>query len=230
MKQTSKQTIIKREFKTSSGIQVREQGNEGSEVNVVSGYAIMFNQPSAPLYQDEESEVREVIDHSAITPELLNNSDIVLTMFHDRQLILGRSKNGAGTLSYTIDEKGVKFECTMPRTNDGRKAVELISRGDIDGCSFIFTTHYYDKNFVERSVSADNGKSVIEYRVKKIEGIYDFTITNTPAYPTTSVEAREFAKSLINDSPTVSPKDTESAQRRARQIAAMRSKAKEKIL
>lgn len=68
MKQTSKQTIIKREFKTSSGIQVREQGNEGSEVNVVSGYAIMFNQPSAPLYQDEESEVREVIDPSAITP------------------------------------------------------------------------------------------------------------------------------------------------------------------
>ncbi|MBO5246147.1 MAG: hypothetical protein J6B28_02680, partial [Eubacterium sp.] len=41
-------------------------------------------------------------------------------------LILARSKNGKGTLTYSVDDKGVYFEFEAPKTVDGDKALELV--------------------------------------------------------------------------------------------------------
>lgn len=140
-----KEQLVKRVLRTAvADLKIREAGGEG-ESRVITGYAILFNTPSDPLWSDEESEAREVIAPEAITKELLDGCDIKLTMFHDRHLILGRSRQGSGTLSYTVDEKGVMFECEMPKTVDGDKALELVRRGDLAGCSFMFTTRYYDQ-------------------------------------------------------------------------------------
>jgi hypothetical protein len=117
-------------------------------------------------------------------------------MFHNQQLLLARSNKGAGTLTYEVDEKGVKFSFEAPNTVDGDKALELVRRGDIGGCSFAFTTRYYDDACVERSAKVVNGTTMITYTVKAVTGIYDFTITDNPAYPDTSVEAREFVAGL----------------------------------
>lgn len=113
-----------------------------------------------------------------------------MTMFHDRHLILARSKNGKGTLTYNVDDKGVYFEFEAPKTVDGDKALELVRRGDIAGCSFMFTTHYYDNAFVSRSVKIVKGKTIVTYTVKVITGIYDFTLAADPAYPDTNCNAR----------------------------------------
>ena len=195
MKKTNKTQIVKRTMLTVTDLHVREAG-EGEQSRTITGYAILFNTPSDPLWSDEDGEAREVIDPSAITKEVLDGCDIKMTMFHDRQLILARSKNGQGTLSYTVDEKGVAFEFEAPRTVDGDKALELVSRGDISGCSFMFTTRYYDDACVERTAKTVNGFTTITYRVKAVTGIYDFTLAADPAYPDTSVEAREFVSYL----------------------------------
>lgn len=187
-------TINKREIFTASQLRLREiDGTE--ESRTITGYAILFDVPSAPLYEDEEEVIREVIAPEAVSLELLNNSDIKMTMFHDRQLLLARSNKGSGTLSYGIDDKGVYFEFEAPDTADGDKAIELVKRGDIAGCSFAFSTRYYDRAFVEESV-VHGDKVEVTYRVKVITDIYDFTLAADPAYPDTSVEAREIVEAL----------------------------------
>lgn len=187
-------TINKREIFTSSQLRLREiDGKE--ESRIITGYAILFDVPSAPLYEDEEEVIREVIAPEAISKELLDKSDIKMTMFHDRQLLLARSNKGSGTLSYGIDDKGVYFEFEAPDTADGDKAIELVKRGDIAGCSFAFSTRYYDRAFVEESV-VHGDKVEVTYRVKVITDIYDFTLAADPAYPDTSVEAREIVDAL----------------------------------
>lgn len=192
----NKEKVITRLLHTVTDLRVRE-GEEGKKCRTITGYAILFNTPSAPLWDYGDEEVREVIAPGAITKELLDGCDIKMTMFHDRQLILARSKNGSGTLKYTVDEKGVAFEFDAPNTTDGDKALELVSRGDIAGCSFMFSTYYYDRDYVVRDVKRENGKMVITYTVNVVTGIYDFTLAADPAYPDTSCEAE--ARELVNE-------------------------------
>ena len=196
MEKKNKNELVRREVVvTCADLHVRETEG-GAPSRTIVGYAILFNTPSAPLWSDEDEEAREIIAPEAITKELLDGCDIKFTMFHDRQLILARSKNGAGTLSYTVDEKGVAFEFEAPNTTDGDKALELVKRGDLAGCSFMFSTHYWDEAFVSRTVEVRDGRAYITYTVKAVTGVYDMTLAADPAYPDTSVEAREFARDL----------------------------------
>lgn len=198
MKEKNKDKIVTRMLHTATDLRVREAGEGESESRIITGYAILFNTPSVSLYDYDDEEGREIIAPGAVTKELLDGCDIKMTMFHDRQLILARSKNGAGTLSYSVDDKGVAFEFEAPNTADGDKALELVRRGDISGCSFAFSTHYYDGAFVSRSVEKVGGKTIVTYTVNVITGIYDFTLAADPAYPDTNceAEARELVKEL----------------------------------
>lgn len=191
-----KNELVTRVLHLATQLQVRE-AEEGSS-RTITGYAILFNTPSDVLYSYDDEEEREVIAPSAVTKELLDSCDIKMTMFHDRQLILARSNKGTGTLKYSVDDKGVAFEFEAPKTADGDKALELVRRGDIAGCSFMFTTHYYDEAFVTRTVQQADGKTVITYTINVITGIYDFTLAADPAYPATSVEAAEARELFTN--------------------------------
>lgn len=186
-------TMVSRrsEFFCGGTLYVRER-DDGAPSRTIAGYAIVFGVPSVPLYEDEREVVREVIDASAVTREVLDASDVKMTMFHDRQLILARSKGGAGTLSYSVDKKGVSFEFEAPHTTDGDKALELVRRGDISGCSFAFSTDYNNRTMVERTagVEADGRVSTL-FTVRTITGIYDFTLAADPAYEQTGCEVRE---------------------------------------
>ena len=194
----NKDAVISRMLHTVTDLRVREAAEGEVASRTITGYAILFNVPSAPLYSYDDEEAREVIAPGAVTKELLDGCDIKMTMFHNRQLILARSKNGAGTLSYGVDDKGVYFEFEAPKTADGDKALELVRRGDIAGCSFMFTTHYYDSAYVARDVKREDGKTIVTYTVNVITGIYDFTLAADPAYPDTTceAEARELVKEL----------------------------------
>lgn len=221
----NKETEAKRILRTECAeLQVREAAEGEAPSRTITGYAILFGVPSAPLWSDEDSEAREVIAPDAITKELLDGCDIKFTMFHDRQLILARSKSGNGTLTYTVDEKGVKFEFEAPNTADGDKALELVRRGDISGCSFAFTTRYWDSDFVERTTKVVNGFTQITYTVKAVTGVYDFTLAADPAYPDTSVEAREFIAGLRE--PETKP-DNENLRKQLRE---MRRAAAQKLI
>lgn len=229
MTRLNKNTESRRILRTEcADLQVREAAEGEAPSRTITGYAIMFGVPSEPLWSDDESEAREVIAPEAVTREVLDASDIKFTMFHDRQLILARSKKGSGSLSYEVDEKGVRFEFDAPNTIDGDKALELVRRGDISGCSFAFTTRYWDSDFVERTAKVVNGASQITYTVKAVSGIYDFTLAADPAYPDTSVEAREFARELREGSAEEAAKaDT---QKICKQLREMRRAAAQKLI
>lgn len=193
----NKDKVISRVLHTVTDLRVREAAEGDVAGRTITGYAILFSTPSAVLYSFDDEEAREVIAPGAVTQELLDGCDIKMTMFHDRQLILARSKNGTGTLAYGIDDKGVYFEFDAPKTADGDKALELVRRGDITGCSFMFTTHYYDSAYVARDVQRVDGKTLITYTVNVITGIYDFTLAADPAYPDTTCEAE--ARELVTE-------------------------------
>lgn len=220
--------IITRTLHTANELHIREAG-EGQPSRTITGYAILFNTPSAPLWEYDDEVVREEIAPEAVTPELLAASDIKMTMFHDRQLILARSNKGSGTLSYGIDERGVYFEFEAPHTADGDKALELVKRGDIAGCSFAFSTYYFDDDHVERSVEHTPGKTVITNRVKVITGIYDFTLAADPAYPDTSCELRELLTPPAEDLAPEDPAPTEEENKMREQVDEMRRAAALKI-
>lgn len=179
--------MITRELPCSGGLHVRE-AVDGVESRTITGRAIVFNQPSVVMGVSDSGVVREVVLPEAITREVLDGSDIKMTLFHDRQLILARSNKGSGTLRYDVDGDGVTFEFEAPHTADGDKALELVRRGDIDGCSFAFTTYYFDPEWVRESVD-DDGNVTME--VARVLGVHDFTLTPDPAYRQTTVEARE---------------------------------------
>jgi len=230
MKQTNnKDKVVVRMLHTCSDVQVREAGEGEEPSRTITGYAILFGVPSNPLWSDEDSEAREVIAKEAVTTELLDGQDIKFTMFHDRQLILARSCKGSGTLKYRVDDKGVSFEFDAPNTVDGDKALELVRRGDIAGCSFMFTTRYYDDACVERTANVVNGVTMITYNVKAITGIYDFTLAADPAYPDTSVEARDFADKLHESAKPQRQDDEEKITKMREQVREMRRAAGHRI-
>ena len=226
----NKDTVVRRTMRTEAAdLRVREAEGDAPS-RTITGYAILFNTPSAPLWSDEDSEAREVIAPEAITKELLDGCDIKFTMYHDRQLILGRSNKGTGTLEYFVDEKGVGFNLELPKSPNGDEALELVSRGDISGCSFAFSTHYWDDDFVERKSEVVDGFAHITYRVKVITGVYDFTLAADPAYPDTSVEAREFTTGLREvEKPAPADGKTDNEKMRE-QVREMRRAASQKIL
>lgn len=222
MEKKNKNDLVRREVVVTE-LHVREAGEGEAASRTIVGRAILFNTPSAPLWSDDEEEAREIIAPEAITKELLDGCDIKFTMFHDRQLILARSNKGTGTLSYTVDDKGVAFEFEAPNTVDGDKALELVKRGDLAGCSFAFSTHYWDESFVSRTVEVRDGRAYITYTVKAVTGVYDMTLAADPAYPDTSVEAREFARDLREaakpeDDPDTTKVDKEKVETQLREM------------
>ena len=206
----NKNELVKREIQTAGKLFVRESAPGEAPSRKICGYAIMFNVPSVILDKDDHYEEREVIKPCAVTKELLDGCDILMTMYHNREIVLARSNKGEGTLSYRIDNKGVFFEFDAPNSPNGDEALELVRRGDITGCSFIFGAYYYDEEYVRREEKKVNGVTQVTCYVLKMTGIYDFTITTKPAYPDTSVEAREAQE--------------RKAQRKAREIREIRER------
>lgn len=186
-----------------SGLRVREvEGEQRSRT--IEGYAVVFGVRSVNLTPwSGDREVYEIMERDSITNDLLNRSDIVLTAFHDNTAILGRWRQGKGTLKLWLDERGMRFECTLATTARAEELLSAIDRGDIDGMSFAFTADEEDNVngvlYEKTGERTSEGKVVWLRRVKKVTGLYDVTIAGHPAYPQTSVEAREAIDAFLNE-------------------------------
>lgn len=208
----------KRTIAIVSGLRIRE-ATDGAESRTIEGYALKFGVRSR-LLCDWWNNYYEVLEPGCVTREMLDKQDIKLTMFHDRQLVLARNNKGNGTLSYEVDKVGVKFWAEMPHTVDGDKALELVSRGDIAGCSFIYST---DEDDSENAVSyerldekGDDGEDILLRHVKRIDNVYDFTITTDPAYEQTDVSKREVEAAGIKFEQQPKPKQIDESKKRER--------------
>lgn len=183
------------------GLQVR-QTDEGQQSREIEGRPIVFGVRSVNLTPwSSRRVVYEVLEPGCITNELLQRSDVVLNLNHSTEVqnVLGRCRNGKGTLSLTLGADKIECRCEMPNTNNANDALELMRRGDITGMSFAFMDDYEDsENGVsyERTEEVIDGKEVWIRHVKRITGLYDVAIVTNPAYEQTSVATREQSDSI----------------------------------
>lgn len=192
--------LKKRTIAVLADLHIREAAS-GEESRAIEGYVLKFGVRSR-LLCDWWDYYYEVLEPGCVTREMLDRQDIKLTMFHDRQLILARSNKGTGTLNYEVDAVGVRFWAEMPRTVDGDKALELVQRGDIAGCSFCYST---DEGDSENAVSyerlkekTENGEDILLRHVKRIDNVYDFTLATDPAFEQTTVSRREVEEAGVD--------------------------------
>ncbi|MCD8207050.1 MAG: HK97 family phage prohead protease [Bacteroidales bacterium] len=165
-------------------LQLREVRDDEGNVTerTVSGYAIRFNEDSVKMF----GFLTERIAPSCVTEDVIRESDIKMTLFHNRESLLARSTNGKGSLRLSVDEQGLKFEFEPADDAWGRFCVEHIERGDLSGCSFSF----FPKDFIEEV----HGDDDIHITHTEFERLVELTIGTDPAYPSTTVECREFAE------------------------------------
>ena len=179
------------------GLQLREPQEGQTESRTIEGTPIVFGVRSKNLTPwSDTREVYEVLEPGCITNDLLQRSDVILNLNHSNMVpdVLGRCRNGKGTLSLELRENKVGCRCDLPRTNNANDALELMRRGDITGMSFAFEDDWQDsENGVsyERTSETVNGKEVWLRHVKRIVGLYDVAIVTHPAYEQTSVGTRE---------------------------------------
>lgn len=166
---------------------IETQFNLDDNKRTVSGYAIVFDSYS------EDLGFREIINKSAVTEELINNSDVFAKLNHCDDKILARSNRGKGSLKLTIDERGLRYEFEAPYTQYGEELLEHLRRGEINRSSFAFTV---DKNDKEAERWTRSAKGTLKREIYKISGLYDVSPVFTPAYNSTSCDLRAINEEL----------------------------------
>jgi len=156
-------------FQTTQSIEIRA---EDGQTPVLRGYAALYNS------ETDLGHFREVILPGAFTRTLDEEySDIRALWNHDSSSVLGRTKSG--TLKVEEDERGLKFELTLPDTTTGRDTAISVQRGDVTGMSFGFEVRQE-----EWERDGDNIR-----KLKDIE-LYEISPVTFPAYPDTTVAMR----------------------------------------
>lgn len=154
---------------------------ENDEGSIIEGTPIVFNQDTKMC--DWAGEYIERIDSHALDNTDLK--DIRLFVNHDTSKIaLARTKNGRGTMSFTVDDEGLHIKANLDIENnqEARSLYSAIQRGDMDGMSFMFRI----KSQEWLDIDSDLPTRVI----KEISIVHEVSVVNFPAYPQTSINAR----------------------------------------
>lgn len=158
----------KRAYKSKPEIRKDDSGNE-----YIEGYGIVFGKESRML-----GDFVEVIERSAT--DGADMSDIMGRYNHE--VLIGRSTSG--TLTYSIDEVGVRYSILVPKSATGQHVKELVERGDVNGSSFVFTIADGGQKWEERT------DKTYKRTITKFEGIFDMGPVDRPAYPDTTAAKR----------------------------------------
>lgn len=128
----------------------------------------------------------ETIDKHAFDETI--GDDIRALINHDTTLVLGRTK--AGTLTLSIDDKGLKGEIIInDEDQDALNLYAKVKRGDVNQCSIGF-------DILEEEYAAENGR--YNWHITKIK-LYEVSIVTFPAYEKTEANVRENRQSQLFD-------------------------------
>lgn len=166
------------------------KAEDDPESRRVTGYAAVFGSSSLPLMDWDHGEFEEVIDRNAFEG-VIEQSDVFAVLNHDNSRgVLGRSVNGTGSLSLSVDDHGLRYEFDAPRTALGDELLEGLRRGDIAASSFAFSVQ--DERWEEQE------DKTYKRTILKIGRLYDVSPVYNPAYPDTSVAQRSLDETLHN--------------------------------
>ena len=168
------------EIRSLGNLELRQEGDSRR----IEGRAIVFNSVS------EDLGFREIIESTAISQDLIDNSDIYLNFNHDDDKILGRSNCGKGSLNVELREDCVYFSIEAPKNDLGDTVLEYLKRGDVEKCSFCFWMDPDD----EEAETWTYEDGVALRTIHKIAGLHDLSIVWNPAYSETTVSSRSLEK------------------------------------
>ena len=167
-----------KEKRTYNGsIEIR-QAEDGSESRTIEGHAAVFEQLSQEMGFFEPWV--EVIERGAFDSVL--DQDVRALFNHGPDSILGRTT--AGTLTLSINERGLYYKIDSPNTTVANDLRESIRRKDITQSSFAFRVANGGAYWEERS----DGMAV--RHITKIEQLFDVSPVTYPAYEGTDVARR----------------------------------------
>jgi HK97 family phage prohead protease len=148
---------------------------------LVEGYAAVYDEPSV-ICNIDGTDYKEVMRRGCIDAKT-DLTDVVMRYNHyDNDMIVARTTNG--TLSLSIDDKGLKFSARLAPTTQGKDLYTLVQRKDVTKMSFAFLVD-------DDSYDYDNHTRNINH----IALIKDVSAVDFPAYNSTSLEVikRSFA-------------------------------------
>ena len=150
---------------------------------VLYGRPIVFD--AKTTIHDPAGDYIEVIKRGAL--DGADISDVRLFYNHNLDKVpLARTKSG--TMELKADPAGLEMKATLPDTQEAKAVYEAVKRGDLDGMSFAFTVpdggDSYDPKTKTRTIN-------------KIAKLYECSVVPFPAYPQTSVEARNVQKTSL---------------------------------
>lgn len=169
MKTATQLKNCKRDFKTNFNVTRAESSPNDF---TIEGYFALYEQETE-LFEG----VYEIITKGAFNKTL--NNDIRALWNHNTQYVLGRNKSG--TLELREDDKGLFGVVKLPATQYAQDLYELISRGDVDQCSFGF--NILDEELEELASGA------YRFRLKEVD-LHEISVVTFPAYENTTVQAR----------------------------------------
>jgi len=162
-------------METRANAKVEIRTNQAGQKTLV-GYASTFDHPY-PVDM-----VTEIIDRKAFTRTLQEKPDVYALVGHDPARVIGRTKNG--TLSLTVDERGLRCEIVPVDTQEARDVVALVESGTLDAMSFGFKVK--DQRFEYR----DGG---VHRRIMDCE-LHEVSVVAFPANPDAKLSMRDRAE------------------------------------
>lgn len=175
IKKANKEKTITRSYPA----EFRASEEEEKKGNTIVGMPIVFDKKTNLGFFEE------VIERGALDEADLN--DVLFFVNHDTSKIpLARSKkkNKESTMSMEITDEGLKIEAKLDTENnsDARNLYSAVSRGDIDGMSFMFRIDDEEWENLESDLPLR--------RIKKIAVVHEVSAVSFPAYEATSIDAR----------------------------------------
>lgn len=153
--------------------EIQAENGEVKEEMIVEGQAVTF-ESSTVLFTYGETEYKEIIDRNAFAEA--DMTDVIFNYNHSGKVV-ARTRNK--TLELFIQADGLYIRARLDGTEEGRKLYEEIKGGYIDKMSFCFTV---------KEESYDKEKH--QWRVLKVDKLYDVSAVDFPAYDTTNISAR----------------------------------------
>lgn len=175
-------------IKINTTFEVRSIGEGEEKQTHLQGYALTFDSLSEDL-----GYFREIIRKGALDNCKMDN--VVLNVNHDMDKPLARNNkcNGIGTLTLTVDEKGLFFDAIPTDTSYSRDLISNMEAGIIDKCSFAFMLDCQDDG--AQTWDWDSNNRGYDLRtINKIKEIFDVSIVTNPAYESTSCTSYKRAK------------------------------------
>ncbi|MBZ1526301.1 HK97 family phage prohead protease [Leuconostoc mesenteroides] len=160
------------------GLEVRDATSDDF-IGQISGYAVVFNEPSENLGGFIEYVNPDAFDN-------VNLSDVVALYDHNFANVLGRTS--ANTLKLDIDKKGLHFILDIPNTTLGNDVYTNIRAGNLKGMSFGFT--------VDSDEWGKETGGTPKRTIQSVGALYEVSVVTMPAYQETTVAV---TRALKND-------------------------------